>query len=108
MREVEVRVVGERSPGRSERFEQVALDRRASWWGYYEITPDHNAIIGTDPSEPRWINACGFSGHGVQQSAGAGRAVAELIAHGRSVGKLNTYGRGNTVQVNDTVLSRLN
>ena len=59
-------------------FEQVALDRRASWWGYYEITPDHNAIIGTDPSEPRWINACGFSGHGVQQAAAVGRLVAQL------------------------------
>ena len=59
-------------------FEQVALDRRASWWGYYEVTPDHNAILGADLSEPRWINACGFSGHGVQQAAAVGRLVAQL------------------------------
>ena len=59
-------------------FEQVALDRRASWWGYYEITPDHNAIVGPHPREPRWINACGFSGHGVQQAAAVGRVVAQL------------------------------
>nr|MBP8309794.1 FAD-binding oxidoreductase [Burkholderiaceae bacterium] len=70
--------VAESSLARFPWFEQVALDRRASWWGYYEITPDHNAIIGTDPAEPRWINACGFSGHGVQQAAAVGRLVAQL------------------------------
>jgi len=59
-------------------FEQVSLDRRACWWGYYEVTPDHNAIIGADPDEPAWINACGFSGHGVQQAAAVGRAVARI------------------------------
>ena len=65
--------VAESSLARFPWFEQVALDRRASWWGYYEITPDHNAIIGTDPAEPHWLNACGFSGHGVQQAAAHGR-----------------------------------
>jgi sarcosine oxidase subunit beta len=59
-------------------FEQVSLDRRACWWGYYEVTPDHNAIIGADPDEPAWINACGFSGHGVQQAAAVGRQVASI------------------------------
>ncbi len=59
-------------------FEQVSLDRRACWWGYYEVTPDHNAIIGADPDEPAWINACGFSGHGVQQAAAVGRQVARI------------------------------
>lgn len=37
-----------------------------------------------------------------------GSLVITVVEPGRSVGKLNTYGRGNTVQVNDTVLSRLN
>jgi sarcosine oxidase subunit beta len=59
-------------------FEAVSLDRKACWWGYYEITPDHHAIVGTDPAQPRWINACGFSGHGVQQAAAVGRIVAQL------------------------------
>ena len=59
-------------------FEQVSLDRRASWWGYYEDTPDHNAIVGRDPAQPGWINACGFSGHGVQQAAAVGRLVAQI------------------------------
>lgn len=37
-----------------------------------------------------------------------GSVVITVVEPGRSVGKLNSYGRGNTVQVNDTVLSRLN
>jgi sarcosine oxidase subunit beta len=57
-------------------FEQLSLDRRASWWGYYEDTPDHNAILGAMPQAPGWINACGFSGHGVQQAATVGRLIA--------------------------------
>jgi len=57
-------------------FEQLSLDRRACWWGYYEDTPDHNAILGAMPQAPGWINACGFSGHGVQQAATVGRLIA--------------------------------
>ena len=60
-------------------FEQVSLDRRASWWGYYEVTPDHQAIVGADPGQPGWFNACGFSGHGVQQAAAVGRLVAQSV-----------------------------
>ena len=59
-------------------FERLAIDRRASWWGYYEDTPDHNAIVGPMPGADGWINACGFSGHGVQQAAAVGRVVAQL------------------------------
>lgn len=59
-------------------FQDVSLDRKACWWGYYEITPDHHGIVGIDPQQPGWINACGFSGHGVQQAAAVGRIVAQL------------------------------
>jgi sarcosine oxidase subunit beta len=58
-------------------FEQLAVDRRASWWGYYEVTPDHNPVIGRHPGADGWIDACGFSGHGVQQAAAVGRIVAQ-------------------------------
>lgn len=58
-------------------FERVTIDRRACWWGYYEVTPDHNPVIGRMPDAPGWINACGFSGHGVQHAAAVGRVVAE-------------------------------
>lgn len=71
-----------------ERFpwlEEVSLDRRASWWGYYEVTPDHNPIIGRMPSCEGWLNACGFSGHGVQQAAAVGTVVAEEVTLGKAV-----------------------
>ncbi len=58
-------------------FEQLSIDRRASWWGYYEDTPDHNPILGAMPGMSGWINACGFSGHGVQQAAATGRLIAQ-------------------------------
>lgn len=63
-----------------ERFPWLAdagLDRHASWWGYYEMTPDGMPIIGRMPGVPGWLNACGFSGHGVMQAAAVGRVVAQ-------------------------------
>ncbi|MCS7057500.1 MAG: FAD-binding oxidoreductase [Meiothermus sp.] len=65
-------------------LERLQLDQRASWWGYYEVTPDHNPILGWMPGVEGWVNACGFSGHGVQQAAMVGRLMAEEIADGRA------------------------
>ncbi|MCM5570356.1 FAD-binding oxidoreductase [Burkholderiaceae bacterium FT117] len=60
-------------------FETLDLDRKASWWGYYEVTPDHQPVVGPMPGAPGWFNACGFSGHGVQQAAAIGRVVAAQV-----------------------------
>ncbi|GIW35353.1 FAD-binding oxidoreductase [Meiothermus sp.] len=65
-------------------LERLQLDQKASWWGYYEVTPDHNPILGRMPGVEGWVNACGFSGHGVQQAAMVGRLMAEEIADGRA------------------------
>jgi sarcosine oxidase subunit beta len=65
-------------------LEEAALDRRASWWGYYEVTPDHNPVLGAMPGSANWINACGFSGHGVMQAPAVGALMAEEILHGRA------------------------
>ncbi|MGI4950374.1 MAG: NAD(P)/FAD-dependent oxidoreductase [Janthinobacterium lividum] len=62
-------------------FEQVRLG--ASWAGHYEYnTFDQNGLVGILPQAPNLVFANGFSGHGMQQSPGVGRAVAELILHG--------------------------
>jgi sarcosine oxidase, subunit beta len=65
-------------------FEREELDARASWYGYYELTPDHNAVVGAHPDLPGWVDASGFSGHGVQQAPAIGRAVREELVDGRA------------------------
>ena len=70
-----------------ERFpwlEETRLDRQACWWGYYEVTPDHNPILGRLPGVENWINVAGFSGHGVQQAPAVGRMIAEEVVLGKA------------------------
>jgi glycine/D-amino acid oxidase-like deaminating enzyme len=52
---------------------------RASWWGYYELSPDHNALVGAHPGVPGLVYATGFSGHGFQQAPVVGEHLAELV-----------------------------
>ncbi|WP_214415766.1 NAD(P)/FAD-dependent oxidoreductase [Sphaerisporangium fuscum] len=48
------------------------------WAGLYEVTPDHNALIGTAPGVDRFIYATGFSGHGFLMSPAVGEVVRDL------------------------------
>lgn len=59
------------------------LPLQTSWWGYYEMSPDTNGIVGASPGDERFFFGTGFSGHGFQQSPAVGEHLAELIA-GRS------------------------
>lgn len=63
-------------------LEGAALDRGASWWGYYEVTPDHNPLLGY--ATEGLLVAAGFSGHGVQQAAMVGRLMAEFARFGEA------------------------
>lgn len=60
----------------------VPMDQRASWAGTYDMSPDHLPFVGRMPGARTWVNACGFSGHGVMQAPAIGRAVAEEVVDG--------------------------
>ncbi|MYB06718.1 MAG: FAD-binding oxidoreductase [Gemmatimonadetes bacterium] len=62
----------------------LGVDRQGSWWGYYGVTPDNNPVIGFNPGASRWVDACGFSGHGIMHAPATGLAVSELIADGHA------------------------
>lgn len=50
-----------------------------SWSGLYDMSPDHNAMIGAADIDGLFY-ATGFSGHGFQQSPAVGEHLAELVA----------------------------
>jgi sarcosine oxidase subunit beta len=58
----------------------VELPVQASWWGYYEVSPDWNALVGEAAEPAGFFYATGFSGHGFQQAPAVGEYVAELVA----------------------------
>jgi sarcosine oxidase, subunit beta len=51
----------------------------SSWSGFYEMSPDHNAIVGESAEPGRFLYATGFSGHGFQQAPAVGEHLAERI-----------------------------
>jgi sarcosine oxidase, subunit beta len=60
----------------------VRVDRRASWAGLYEQSPDGHAIVGTAAEIKNFYLANGSSGHGVMHAPALGQLVSELIVDG--------------------------
>jgi sarcosine oxidase subunit beta len=52
---------------------------RGGWAGLYEMTPDHNAIIGEAVGVSRFLYATGFSGHGFLQGPAVGEILRDLV-----------------------------
>jgi sarcosine oxidase len=62
-------------------FEAIRMQR--AWAGLYAYnTVDRNAVLGRHPEVGNFVFANGFSGHGLQQAPGVGRAISEVIAFG--------------------------
>jgi sarcosine oxidase subunit beta len=55
------------------------LPVQSSWWGWYDVSPDWNALVGEAPEVSRFLYATGFSGHGFQQAPAVGEHIAELV-----------------------------
>ena len=67
----------------------AAIERRApalgdvgiasGWAGLYEVTPDHNGLIGEAPGVSRFLYATGFSGHGFLLGPAVGEVISSLV-----------------------------
>jgi sarcosine oxidase subunit beta len=51
---------------------------RAGWAGLYEMTPDHNALVGEADGVSRFLYATGFSGHGFLMGPAIGEVMRDL------------------------------
>lgn len=50
----------------------------SGWAGLYEVTPDHNALIGETVPAGRFLYATGFSGHGFLMAPAVGEVLRDL------------------------------
>lgn len=50
----------------------------SGWAGLYEMTPDHNALIGEAAEVRRFLYATGFSGHGFLMGPAVGEVMRDL------------------------------
>jgi sarcosine oxidase subunit beta len=57
----------------------VDLGIAGGWKGFYEVTPDHNALVGETRGVWRFLYATGFSGHGFLQAPAVGEIVRDLV-----------------------------
>ena len=57
---------------------------KTTWAGLYEVTPDHQAILGPVPEVEGFWCAAGFSGHGFMQAPGAALLLTQLLLDKRS------------------------
>ena len=63
----------------TERFPSLeSAEIMTGWAGLYEVTPDHQAIIGESERPGLWL-CCGFSGHGFMQAPAVGELCSDLL-----------------------------
>jgi sarcosine oxidase, subunit beta len=52
---------------------------QGGWAGLYDMSPDHNAMIGEAKEVSRFLYATGFSGHGFLQGPAVGEILRDLV-----------------------------
>ena len=70
------------------------LPVQTSWWGWYDVSPDWNALVGEAPEVSRFLYATGFSGHGFQQAPAVGEHIAELVVGREPTLDLSAFSAG--------------
>lgn len=68
--------LGEAIAHRTPAFTDIGI--ASGWAGLYEMTPDHNGLIGEAPDVSRFLYATGFSGHGFLMAPAIGEVVRDL------------------------------
>ncbi len=67
------------------RFPHMAdAELHSGWYGFYDITPDWQPIIGHDPRLENLIHMVGLSGHGFKLSPAYGDTISDIILYGKS------------------------
>ena len=68
--------LGDAIERRAPRISEVGIS--GGWAGLYEMTPDHNALVGEAPEVSRFLYATGFSGHGFLMGPAIGEVMRDL------------------------------
>src|SRR5438034_5661159 len=74
--------VVERALARFPILERTSI--KTGWAGLYEDTPDKHPILGKVDGIEGFVNAAGFSGHGIMHAPATGELIAELIVDGKT------------------------
>jgi sarcosine oxidase subunit beta len=75
--------LGDAIERRAPRIAEVGI--AGGWAGLYEMTPDHNALVGEAPEVSRFLYATGFSGHGFLMGPAIGEVMRDLYLGDRPV-----------------------
>ena len=75
--------LGEAMERRTPALSEVGI--AGGWAGLYEMTPDHNALVGEAEAVSRFLYATGFSGHGFLMGPAVGEVMRDLYLGRRPV-----------------------
>ncbi|HET9181371.1 MAG TPA: FAD-dependent oxidoreductase [Candidatus Angelobacter sp.] len=65
-------------------FENLPINPKRAWAGFYEMSPDHHGILGPVEEIRGFFLANGFSGHGVMHAPATGKILSDLILAGKT------------------------
>lgn len=80
-----INVIEDRLGRASKRFPPLTYaEPVAAIYGFYDVTPDFQPIIGFDERYNNLIHLVGLSGHGFKLAPAYGKAVEELVKYGNA------------------------